>query len=334
MICSSPQSAKRHGVQLHDDSVSTMNRFNLLKARTRANIYQIFVLLFFLLAPQAATAVHYTAPVPCTAEQQNKIMNYSQHTSCQARDTVIDLKAFVANMSDVIHIVPDVALVKRCGGNCIRPSHRCISITKQKKMIPIMMIMPRFPHGNHNSVCGNIEIDEDVECGCGCPIRPEDCHRARIGDLNSQHVPEKYFDSASCRCLCRNTEQRHECITSGMDWDESTCRCRCPLSRWQHCSTGYVFDFENSCRCVPTSMTASLGLIAALIVLIVCILVTAVGFFTMYRRQTGLFRQSRRNRIVRENQLLRKNEIPELKSQNLRNYDLFPAKELSPADKQ
>ena len=142
MICSSPQSAKRHGVQLHDDSVSTMNRFNLLKARTRANIYQIFVLLFFLLAPQVATAVHYTAPVPCTAEQQNKIMNYSQHTSCQARDTVIDLKAFVANMSDVIHIVPDVALVKRCGGNCIRPSHRCISITKQKKMIPIMMILP------------------------------------------------------------------------------------------------------------------------------------------------------------------------------------------------
>ena len=81
-------------------------------------------------------------------------------------------------------------------------------------------------------------------------------------------------------------------------------------------------------------MTASLGLIAALIVLIVCILVTAVGFFTMYRRQTGLFRQSRRNRIVRENQLLRMNEIPELKSQNLRNYDLLPAKELSPADKQ
>ena len=114
--------------------------------------------------------------------------------------------------------------------------------------------------------------------------------------------------------------------------------------RWHHCSTGYVFDMHNTCRCVPTSMTASLGLIAALIVLIVCILVTAVGFFTMYRRQTGLFRQSRRERIVRESQLLRHEEpgrgtgdrktSTTSKQQNLsRNYDLVLSKETDLAEK-
>jgi hypothetical protein len=85
-------------------------------------------------------------------------------------------------------------------------------------------------------------------------------------------------------------------------------------------------------------MTASLGLIAALVVLIVCILVTAVGFFMMYRRQTGLFRESRRNRIVRENQLLRKDDIlvaesfSKPKGQNVRKYDLVPPKEVASAE--
>ena len=316
------------------------HKFNLFRSRSHATVCPILVLLFFLIGQQSVTAAHYSSPVPCSEAVQNDILDLSHQASCQVRDTVVDLKSYVANMSNVIHVIPDVAIVKRCGGNCDRPSHRCIPTSKRIKSIPIMMVTPRFPHGNHNSVCGHIPVEEHLECGCSCPIRAEDCHRARIGDPSSQHVPEKYFDSGSCRCACRNVERRHTCITSGMDWDDSTCRCRCPLSRWQHCSTGYVFDYESSCRCVPTSMTASLGLIAALIVLIVCILVTAVGFFTMYRRQTGLFRQSRRNRIVRENQLLKKDEVsvPEnfsktAKQQNLRNYDLVPAKELQNLDK-
>ena len=322
----------------------TKNR--LIKLRSGSRMHPVFVLLFFLMASHGVTAVHYTSPVPCGADEQRRVMTYSHETACQVRETVVDLKPYVSNMTDVIHVVPDVAVVMRCGGNCNRPSHRCIPISTMTKRIPIMMITPRFPHGNHNSVCGHIDVEEHIECGCDCPIRPEDCHRARIGDPTSQHVPDKYFDSGSCRCLCRNTERRHTCISSGMEWDESTCRCRCPLSRWQHCSTGYVFDYENSCRCVPTSMTASLGLIAALIVLIVCILVTAVGFFTMYRRQTGLFRQSRRERIVRENQLLKKNEPADQQQQssglkksskstkqNLMNYDLVLTKEMSSAKK-
>ena len=325
-------------------TMSTKNR--VIKLRSPARGYPLLVLLFFSIASQGVTAVHYSSPVPCGGEEQRRVMAYAEESICNIRETVVDLKPFVANLTDVIHVVPDVAVVMRCGGNCRRPSHRCIPISKTTKQIPIMMITPRFPHGNHNSVCGHIDIEEHVECGCDCPIRPEDCHRARIGDPTSQHVPEKYFDAGSCRCLCRNTDRRHTCISRGMEWDDSTCRCRCPLSRWQHCSTGYVFDYEDSCRCVPTSMTASLGLIAALIVLIVCILVTAVGFLTMYRRQTGLFRQSRRERIVRESQLLKKNESNDQQQQqstdskkssksakqNLMKYDLVLTKETS-ADK-
>ena len=40
-------------------------------------------------------------------------------------------------------------------------------------------------------------------------------------------------------------------------------------------------------------MTASLGLIAAIIVLITCMIGTTIGGFIMYRKQTGIFRKRR-----------------------------------------
>ena len=92
-------------------------------------------------------------------------------------------------------------------------------------------IFCRFPHGNHDSVCGHVDVEEHESCTCDCPLRSEDCHHAIVGDTTSPHVDDKYFDSASCRCLCRNREVRHACISSGMDWDDSLCRCTCPKSR-------------------------------------------------------------------------------------------------------
>ena len=60
------------------------------------------------------------------------------------------------------------------------------------------------------------------------------------------------------------------------------------------CSTGFIFDFGPMCHCTPANMTASLGLIAALVVLICCLMLTLVGGFVMYKRKTGIF-QGRRS---------------------------------------
>lgn len=71
------------------------------------------------------------------------------------------------------------------------------------------------------------------------------------------------------------------------------------MASWRVCSTGYIFDFTQSCQCVPTSTTASMGLLVAVIVLMSCLVVTAAGGFFMYRRQTGVFRpRSRRNTVA------------------------------------
>jgi hypothetical protein len=110
-------------------------------SRTLPNSVTLFLVL--CLASQTATAIQFSTPVTCGAEEQRRVLNYTSGTSCQPRETVVDLKPFIDNMSNVIHAVPDVAIVKRCGGNCVRPSHHCIPITKHKKAIPIMMITPR-----------------------------------------------------------------------------------------------------------------------------------------------------------------------------------------------
>ncbi len=34
-------------------------------------------------------------------------------------------------------------------------------------------------------------------------------------------------------------------------WDPAKCMCRCPLSSLQECSSKFVFDFTNSCKCIP-----------------------------------------------------------------------------------
>ena len=84
-----------------------------------------------------------------------------------------------------------------------------------------------------------------------------------------------------------------------MQWDPVNCMCICPMASWRVCSTGYVFDFTQSCECVPTSTTASLGLLVAVIVLMSCLVLTVAGGVCMYRRQTGVFRpRSRRNTVV------------------------------------
>ena len=220
--------------------------------------------------------------------QANLCDNLDGNIGCQLHEMPIDLNEYRENITDqAIHLIPDVAMVKRCGGNCHRPSHRCVPKLKTIKSIPVMAILQHFSHGSsiNDQTCGHVQVEEHLDCHCNCPMTAEECE--------SQPNIDKRFDETTCRCLCTDFAARSQCIRRGMKWDDANCRCVCPYSLWRICSTGYVFDYENTCHCIPTSMTASLGLIAAIIVLITCMLGTAVGGFIMYRKQTGIFRKRR-----------------------------------------
>ena len=259
-------------IRRHQIKQSTMNPFEVA--------HNIIPLMIYL----SQYMLHVVNANSCDNVDTGNIIN--SQIGCQLHTTPIDLNEYRANITNrAIHIIPDVAMVQRCGGNCPRTSHRCVPLTKHTKAIPVIAILSQYPRGIHPQRCGHVHVEEHLSCHCHCPISPQECTR-------EPNIARR-FDEGTCRCVCTDTQARRRCISRGMNWDESNCRCVCPISLWRYCSTGYVFDYENTCHCIPTSMTASLGLIAAIIVLITCMVGTAIGGFIMYRKQTGIFRKRR-----------------------------------------
>ncbi len=219
----------------------------------------------------------------CTPTQQRSILEAV--TGCEARETLLALREHMPNVSDVIQVIPDFASVARCGGSCDLYKHRCIPTETRMKRVDVMVVLSRFPRVQTETQCGYVEVEEHVGCRCDCPVKSRHCR-----------PDDQYYEGSSCRCICLDQARRNECIISGMLWDPVNCLCVCPKASWRVCSTGYIFDFTRTCQCVPTSTTASMGLLVAVIVLVTCLLVSVAGGFFMYRRQTGLFKEAAKTR--------------------------------------
>ena len=178
----------------------------------------------------------------CTPELQSSIL--SSIPECTVRPTLVDLRTVMKTTEDVLHLIPDHVMVDRCAGSCYIPAHRCNPVKKSVKKVPVMMVMNQWPHGEHEMVCHDVEVDVDEECACGCDLNQDDC----LPDL-------QYFHPQSCRCLCANVEERAACIISGKVWDPASCRCHCPSHTWQACSSGNTCLFLLSWS-LPTQVTA------------------------------------------------------------------------------
>ena len=135
-----------------------------------------------------------------------------------------------------------------------------------------MLVLARWPQGEHQVVCSSIQVEDHLACGCGCEVKPEHC--------SQRH----YYQESTCRCLCRHTEERTVCIESGLTWDHNTCTCTCPRHTWTSCSTGYVFDYSSSCSCVLISALASQGLLPALVLLTLGLVALLGGGLALRRR--------------------------------------------------
>ena len=94
-------------------------------------------------------------------------------------------------------------------------------------------------------------------CHCACREREEHCD-----------IERHFYDSSECRCRCRNPSERTECIAGGKEWDDRSCSCACPRSTWRQCSTGYTFDYVNTCNCVSTYLIAASGSLTGWIIFI------------------------------------------------------------------
>merc|ERR1711971_671995 len=97
----------------------------------------------------------------------------ADRTSCEPIATIQNLENR-DNYRNGIFTSPDQVLVNRCSGSCRSSGnnyHSCIAKTSQKKSVNIIL-----NHLNGNPPeCKTLEIDEHLECQCGCGKSQTDC---------------------------------------------------------------------------------------------------------------------------------------------------------------
>ena len=106
------------------------------------------------------------------------------------RDTLVDLRPYYANRSDVVEVIPSHAVLKRCGGGCALPPHTCQAASGRRhvRSVEVMLVLGIWPHGEHEVVCSRLELEEERECECECGVREHHCRRG-----------DQYYDPSSCR---------------------------------------------------------------------------------------------------------------------------------------
>jgi len=242
---------------------------------TTTKLFSFLLILYLCLVLACASSSHVGE---CLGEQQRQI--FSSLPACQARPALVDLRPVFHNHSQVMQVIPDHVAVDRCGGSCYGPAHTCSPMMKSVTMVQVMLVLSKWPHGEHETLCTEVEVEVHDQCECGCRIQPDQC----LPGLQYYHQP-------SCRCICSDSSARYSCLRRGSVWDPDSCQCKCPAHSWQHCSTGYMFDYVSTCSCVQISSTASKSVLAAIFIVMASIMVFVVGGFLMFRYKRGLFKE-------------------------------------------
>jgi len=93
------------------------------------------------------------------------------------RPTLIDLRQFIFNLTEVVSVVPEMIEVLHCGGNCeeISNGKKCLPAVKRMKDVKVMYILGQTMNNINEQICGNITVEEHEACQCSCPLTLETC---------------------------------------------------------------------------------------------------------------------------------------------------------------
>ena len=119
----------------------------------------------------------------CGAEQQRSILRSMSH--CGPRQGLVQLREVLAasnvtevlglGMEEVVQVLPDVIRVDRCGGGCHLPQHSCTPTKVEQVEVEVMLVLARWPQGEHQVLCTTLQVEEHSSCGCGCKVQPHHC---------------------------------------------------------------------------------------------------------------------------------------------------------------
>jgi len=177
----------------------------------------------------------YLPPVTCTKNHEMSVVRSKVH--CQPRPRLVRLPW--PNDTSVHKMTPSHIEVNRCDGGCFHRQQSCLPVRIKKTKIPILLARCTIHSEKCDKICAEVEVDEHTECGCECKVKRHHCNEKQI------------YREELCSCHCRDLSEVQACHDSGRVWDPGMCMCRCPLASLQQCSTNFVFDFTNSCKCIP-----------------------------------------------------------------------------------
>ena len=128
--------------------------------------------------------------------------------ACTTRPEVIKLEAPLE--SGVRQMIPSHVTVSRCSGSCQHNIGHTCTPSGYKKVsfvlshfempplslkveVPVMFVMEGFRTGMLDTRCGVVNVEEHVDCQCGCHVTRETCIP------NVQH-----FNNRTCQCVFNN----------------------------------------------------------------------------------------------------------------------------------
>ena len=72
-------------------------------------------------------------------------------------------------------------MVPRCGGACHAPqSCGPAPAATRVTTVEVMLVLSRWPHGEHSVVCTEVEVETHTSCACGCRTTQEDCNPLQV----------------------------------------------------------------------------------------------------------------------------------------------------------
>ena len=107
---------------------------------------------------------------------------------CSTRPTLVALSTLIETDEDVLQVMPEHVTLDRCGGSCYVPAHSCNAVKTSVKKVHVMLVLAKWPHGEHDVVCQDLDVEVHEECECGCKLKHLDCHPTL-----------QYYHQHSCR---------------------------------------------------------------------------------------------------------------------------------------
>jgi len=203
-------------------------------ARNMINMNIIMRNILLLLYP--AIVVGGFVHTQCTSDHIASAVGATSH--CKPMEKVVKLD--MPGNGSFTQMTPQYVIANLCGGGCHSPSHSCVSTMTTTKQVPVMLSSCGVVSGVCDKTCAMVEIQEDTQCRCDCLQEQREC----TSDKHS-------FNKEECRCECKEEEEYTLCRDKGRVWDSKECSCSCPVELVKPCSTGFKFDFESTCSCVP-----------------------------------------------------------------------------------